>query len=124
MNQRLANNGSLGVKKAEYDENGVLITEGENSKIELGVLMTGEWENKLMENIVMNNKLVLYSDFLNSFLNVDFDWEMRLKLIVNKYVKANIMTHILYDDDVKDKDTGAPKIQFKQLLGVGVVYTF
>ena len=59
-----------------------------------------------------------------SFLNVDFDWEMKLQLIVNKYVKAKIATHIIYDDDVKDKETGTPKIQLKQLLGVGVTYSF
>lgn len=124
LNQRLANQGSFGVKKAEYDENGVLIREGENSKIEFGTLLTGEWENQLMQNVIMNNKLILYSDFLNSFLNIDFDWEMKLQLIVNKFIKANIGTHIIYDDDVKDKETGTPKIQLKQLLGVGVVYTF
>ena len=124
FNQRLANQGSFGVEKAKYDENGVLIKEGENSKIEFGTLLTGEWEHKLMENVLMNNKLILYSDFLNSFLNIDFDWEMRMQLIVNKFVKANIGTHIIYDDDVKDKESGTPKIQLKQLLGVGVVYSF
>jgi hypothetical protein len=123
-NQRLSNQGSFGVKKAEYDQNGVLIREGENSKIEFGTLLTGEWEHEIMENIIMNNKLILYSDFLNSFLNVDFDWEMNLQLIVNKYVKAKIGTHLIYDDDVKDEETGTAKIQLKQLLGVGVVYSF
>lgn len=123
-NQRLANQGSFGVKKAQYDENGVLIEEGENSKIEIGILLTGEWEHTLMDNIIMNNKLILYTDFLNSFMNVDFDWEMKLELIVNKYVKSTIGTHLVYDDDVKDEKSGTPKIQLKQLLGVGVVYTF
>ena len=124
LNQRLANDGAFGVKKAEYDEDGNIITEGENSKIEFGTLLTGEWEHQLMENIMMNNKLILYSDFLNSFGNIDFDWELKLQLKVNKHVKANIGTHIIYDDDVVDKETNTPKIQLKQLLGVGMFYDF
>ncbi len=122
--QRLADQGSFGVRKAEYDTDGELVKDGENSKIEFGTLLTGEWEHEIMENIIMNNKLILYSDFINSFLNVDFDWEMNLQLVVNKYVKAKIGTHLIYDDDVKDEETGTAKIQLKQLLGVGVVYSF
>jgi hypothetical protein len=41
LDQRLANQGAFGVKKALYDENGNLILEGEKSKIELGFLLTG-----------------------------------------------------------------------------------
>jgi hypothetical protein len=41
LDQRLANQGALVLKKALYDENGNLILEGEKSKIELGFLLTG-----------------------------------------------------------------------------------
>jgi hypothetical protein len=123
FNQRLANSGAFGVEKAVY-ENDVLIEEGRNSKVEFGTLLTGESKHNIMENIIMKNKLVLYSDYLNKYGNIDFDWELRFDLKVNKYVKANIGTHILYDDDVKDKEADSPKIQLKQLLGVGLSYSF
>lgn len=124
LNQRLANDGAFGVKKAQYDADGNLIKEGENAKIEFGTLLTGEWDHQLMENIHMNNKLILYSDFLNSFGNIDFDWELKIQLKVNKYVKANVGTHVIYDDDVIDKESNTPKVQLKQLLGVGLSYDF
>jgi len=126
-NQRLANRGSFGVQKAIYEgegENRKLVQEGKNSKIEFGSLFTGEWEHKIMDNILMKNKLSLYSDYLNKYGNIDFDWALRFDLKVNKYVKANIGTHILYDDDVKDKETDSPKIKLKQLLGIGLTYSF
>ncbi|MFC2109571.1 DUF3078 domain-containing protein [Bacteroidota bacterium] len=123
FNQRLANSGAFGVDKAIY-ENDVLVKEGRNSKIEFGTLFTGEWTKDIMENIIMNNKLGLYSDYLNKYGNIDLDWELRFDLKVNKYVKANVGTHILYDDDVKDKETSSPKVQLKQLLGVGLTYSF
>ncbi|WP_152285878.1 DUF3078 domain-containing protein [Flavicella marina] len=100
------------------------VVPGERAKVEFGVLTTGEWNRILMKNVVMNNKLILYSDYLNNFTNIDVDWELKINLIVNKFVKANIGTHLVYDDDVKNKETGSPEIQLKQLLGVGIVYTF
>lgn len=100
------------------------VEKGDKSKVEFGILTTGEWKHDLMENIVMNNKLILYTDYLNDFSNIDVDWELKLQLIVNKFVKANIATHLVFDDDVVSPETGKPEIQLKQLLGVGVVYTF
>jgi hypothetical protein len=123
LNQRLANNGAFGVEKAVYKD-GLLVEEGANSKIEFGTLLSGEWRHEIMENILMNNKLILYSDYLNKYGNIDFDWELTFDLKVNKHINANIGTHLLYDDDVKEKDSERPKIQLKQLLGVGLTYAF
>ena len=51
--------------------------------------------------------------------------------MVNQYVKANIGTRILYDDDIKNKTeidgvevNEGPKTQLKQVLGVGITYAF
>jgi hypothetical protein len=51
--------------------------------------------------------------------------------VVNEYVKTNIGLHIIYDDDIKAKEdingeqfTVGPKLQLKQVLGVGIVYNF
>ncbi|MBL4939436.1 MAG: DUF3078 domain-containing protein [Lutibacter sp.] len=133
FNQTLANEGSFGVSPAIYDELGNLISEGENLKMEFGTLIIGEWETQVMENIKMANKLILYSDYLNNYGNIDVNWELNFDLTINKYVTANIGTHIIFDDDVKHKedinndgelDILGPKIQIKQLLGIGLNYTF
>lgn len=134
LDQELADKGSFGVQKAILDTNGNVLKEGENRVIELGFLINNTWETTVAKNIAMNNRISLYSDYLNSFGNVDVDWELTLKLVVNKYINANIGTHIIYDDDilfdaVKDAngivvDQGVQRIQFKQLLGVGVAYDF
>ena len=56
---------------------------------------------------------------------------MQLDLVVNQYVKANIGTHLLYDDDVKNIEkindvqvVSGAKVQLKQSLGIGMVYNF
>jgi hypothetical protein len=58
-------------------------------------------------------------------------WEFKLDLTVNDFVKANIGTYLLYDDNIKNKIekggvqiTEGPRVQFKQTLGVGLVFSF
>ncbi len=131
LDQRLANQGAFGVEKAVYDSNGVLIREGEQSKIELGFLVTSHLKREIFKNINFENRLNLYSDYINKFGNIDVDWQMQFDLIVNQYVKANVGVHLIYDDDIKAKEeingeqiTLGPKVQLKQIIGVGLVYDF
>lgn len=134
LDQDLADKGAFGVEKAVLDEDGNVIKQGENVFLEVGFLITNNWETQLMENIGLKHRLNLYSDYLRSFGNIDVDWELNINLQVNKYIVTNLGTHIIYDDDilfdaVKDDagvviDEGRPKLQFKQVLGVGVAYNF
>ncbi|MCG9794091.1 DUF3078 domain-containing protein [Flavobacterium algicola] len=130
-NQRLADKGSFGVPKAIYDEDGNLVKHGEKVKSELGTLITAYHKQKVAKNITLENRLSLYSDYINKYGNVDIDYELAFDLVVNQYVKTNIGMHIIYDDDIKAKDeingeqvTVGPKTQLKQVLGVGMTYSF
>jgi len=131
LDQTLANQGAFGVKKATYDADGNLLTKGEMSRLELGFLVSSQFKKEIYKNIVWENRISLYSDYINKFGNIDIDWEFKFDFIVNEYVKANIGSHIIYDDDIKTKReidgeqvTIGPRIQLKQMLGVGVVYDF
>ena len=131
LNQRLANQGAFGVTKAVYDADGNLISEGSRSKTELGFLVTTHYKTEILKNINLENRLSLYSDYINKFGNIDVDWQLQLDLVVNKYVRANIGSHLLYDDDIKATEEidgiqtkVGPKIQLKQMLGIGVEYSF
>ena len=134
LDQELANKGAFGVKKAILDTNGNVVQPGENHFIELGFLITNIWETQIAKNVGLRSDLSLYTDYLSSFGNVDIDWELNLDMKVNKYITTNIGTHFIYDDDILfDRqvdangivtDPGKPKLQFKQLLGVGITYEF
>ena len=74
---------------------------------------------------------MVYTDYLHNFGNIDIDWQLQLEMKVNNYIKATLGGHLIYDDDIKNKRdidgvqiTEGPKVQIKQLLGVGVVYSF
>jgi len=131
LDQELANNGAFGMTKATYDSAGNLITHGEKSRTEIGFLATNHYKKEVWKNITMENRLSLYSDYINNFGNIDVEWRLQFDLVVNQYVKANIGTHLIYDDDVKtteevngQKVESGAKVQLKQGLGVGLVYNF
>ncbi|WP_255554066.1 DUF3078 domain-containing protein [Mesonia aestuariivivens] len=129
LDQELANNGSFGVEPAIYDEDGNLIKEGRNTRTELGILITNEYNIQLFENIGLTNKLSLYTDYINKFGNIDVNWELNFNFKVNEFVLAKLGSHLKYDDDIKMQQEnadgelvdGGPKVQWKQQLGIGVI---
>lgn len=123
--QRLADLGSFGVKKAEYDELGNLVKHGEKSLFGFGGTIKMVYKTILMENIAMESRLTLFSDYLNDPQNIDVNFETQLIFKVNKYISANISANLVYDDNVTitDKDgKSGPRTQFKEVLGLGLSY--
>tara|TARA_B100001167_G_scaffold31651_1_gene17206 strand:+ start:22434 stop:23429 length:996 start_codon:yes stop_codon:yes gene_type:complete len=132
LDQRLANNGAFGVEPAVKDADGNIIKEGENVNSELGILLQSIWKARLMENINFTNSVNLYTDYLNSFGNIDIDWELNLNFKVNSFVLAKLGSHLRYDNDIKitetdvdgDKMVTGARVQWKQQLGIGVIVDF
>lgn len=128
----LADAGAFGVDPAEYDEvTGQKIRDGERVRYEFGGYLKLAWKVQIMENITYSTKLDLFSNYLNNPLNIDVNWENKLKMTVNRYINVSITTHLIYDDDVvigvdTDGDDTAdrfgPRTQFKEVLAIGFTY--
>ncbi len=106
---------------------------GKNSRTELGFFTETSWEKKVMKNVVMTNRLGLYTDYLNDFGNIDVDWVLDFKLTVNKWIKANLGAQLVYDNDIKYKEdtngdgtleTFGARVQLKQVFNMGFTYSF
>ncbi|MFY8187702.1 MAG: DUF3078 domain-containing protein [Flavobacterium sp.] len=131
LNQRLANQGAFGVRGATFDEFGNILSEGRRNRTEMGVLINNYWKKEVYKNIVYESRLILFADYINRVGNIDIDWQSQLDMQVNDFVKANITLQMIYDDDTKAKKeidgeqvTVGPRLQLKQVLGIGVVYEF
>lgn len=126
--QDLADNGAFGVTKAVKDADGNIIKKGENINSEFGTLLRLEYKTRLMKNVNFSVKSSFYSDYLNKFGNVDSDIMLNIDMKVNQYIHSRISSHLLYDDDTSivenDGTQTGPKVQLKQILGVGVTYVF
>ena len=67
------------------------------------------------------------ADYLHKPLNIDVNWEVQVNMIINKWFSTTLTTNLMYDDDVKiaQKDgTKGSRVQFKEILGVGVQFNF
>jgi hypothetical protein len=137
--QALANQGAYGVEKATYDSQGHLLSEGQRSRSEFGgylrlIYTRNDFKSEFLKNLSFTTKLDLFSNYLHHPQNIDASWENILAMKVNKYIVVTFNTHLIYDDDIKTgTDTnndgkmdkfGGPKIQFKEILGVGLSYKF
>lgn len=129
----LADAGAYGVDAAEYDALGKKISDGKLIRSEYGGYLRALLKKDVMENVNLQTKLELFSNYSENFGNIDVNWEVLIGLKVNKYISATISTQLLYDDDVDiavdSNDDGivdkvGPRVQFKEVLGVGLNVKF
>ncbi|MHC1704495.1 MAG: DUF3078 domain-containing protein [Tenuifilaceae bacterium] len=113
---------------------------GDKSKSEFGgyvrmIYSKNNFKSEFMKNLTFTTKIDLFSNYIKDPQNVVINWEAMIALKINKYISVNINTQLIYDDKIKigndsDKDgiiqeyEKKPRIQFKELLGVGFSYKF
>lgn len=101
---------------------------GEKFKIEMGAYLKGRIEQEVMENVKIVSSVDFFTSYDDQFGNVDINWDVLVSMKINKFLSATLNTTLKYDNDVKRVDSegnrhGA-KIQFKEVLGVGLAYNF
>ena len=90
----------------------------ETSRFEFGAAIGGYGKFTLSKNVVMENVLNLYSNYLEDLKNVDIDYTISLVMSVNKWITANIAFQAIYDDNA------VKGFQIREALGVGLTYGF
>jgi len=129
--QILADSGAFGVEPAELDPNGLKLKDGQNMRSELGTFLKGYFKKDFVENVNLESKLELFTSYRGNFGNIDVNWENILILKVNNWLSTNLIMQLIYDDDIdlpifneNDMQIGAgPRLQFRQIFGVGLNIT-
>lgn len=91
---------------------------GKTSNFSMGFNLSGYLKFKLMKDLTMENIIALYADYLDNPQNVDVNYQMNLYVSLNKYLSMNLTLHTISDTNASSR------IQFRELFGVGVNYTF
>ncbi|MBN1252368.1 MAG: DUF3078 domain-containing protein [Bacteroidales bacterium] len=101
---------------------------GETVRYEFGGTLKAAYSKDIFKNVNLISKLELFSNYNENLGNIDVDLQMLITLKVNKFLSTNISMHMIYDDDIKNtNDEGnitGPKLQFKEIFGVGITYKF
>lgn len=87
-------------------------------RFELGPSVSVYYKEELFDNIVFENVLNLYSNYIENFKNVDIDYTLNVSLEVNKFITTNLALQFIYDDDT------VRGLQVRQVLGIGLKYAF
>ena len=101
---------------------------GDHFKIEAGAFLKARAELPVMENVNLITTADFFTPYNKDFGNVDVNWDVLISMKINKVLSATLNMTLKYDNDVKTfNDEGVergPKVQFKEILGVGLAYNF
>lgn len=101
---------------------------GDHFKMEAGVLVKARAELPLMQNVNMITTADIFTPYSKYFGYLDINWDVLISMKINKVLSATINTTLKYDNDVKTFDDNGvkrgAKVQFKEVLGIGLAYNF
>lgn len=94
------------------------VLQGDSSRFEFGASISANYKFSVMANVTIENRLNLYSNYLENPQNVDIDYQMNLVMKINKYLSANVALRTIYDDN------SIQAVQVSEVFGIGVNYGF
>ena len=101
---------------------------GDHFKIEGGAFVKARAELPVMENVNLITTADFFTPYSKDFGNIDVNWDVLINMKINKVLSATINTTLKYDNDVKTFDDNGvkkgAKVQFKEVLGIGLAYNF
>lgn len=85
---------------------------------QLGAYVGGRYKVKLMENILLDNRFGVFTNYLKNPQNLVIAYSGILDMKVNKFISTQVTADLFYDDNQ------IGKLQLKETLGVGLTYKF
>lgn len=120
---------------SNYDQTRFGVGIDEKIKKEIGAYIKTVSVLKIGKNIVLENKVNFFTNYIDNPQNIDIDWEATLNFQLNEYIKFSLNGHAIYDDDVEipvyeeidgiKTKTGITKnLQWKEIFSIGFIYKF
>jgi len=101
---------------------------GESFRAEMGASARVGLNFEIMKNVTLNTSADFFSNLLSNPGNIDISWKALIDMKINEFLSANITMNLLYDDDINYIDaeglTNGPRVQFKEVLAVGISLKF
>ncbi|MDR1739741.1 MAG: DUF3078 domain-containing protein [Bacteroidales bacterium] len=102
---------------------------GDKILAELGFSAKASVNATICKNVTLQSALSLFTPYSKEdFGNFVVDWNVLLLMKVNSFLSATVNTNLKYDDKVRHVDADGsitgPKVQFKEMITVGLVYAF
>jgi hypothetical protein len=100
---------------------------GKKTKFHTGMDLTLALTKELVKNVSVTTTLGLFSRY-EDLAVVDVNWDLLLWFKINEFLTASISTQLIYNQDIEfanpDGSTYGSAVQFKEVLGIGLTYSF
>ena len=93
------------------------VSKGNSHLFELGASVSGFYKFEVLENIFIENRLALYTDYLGKPKNIDLDYSLTATMKVNEYISTQLEVQLVYDDNA------VKNLQSREVFGVGLSLT-
>ena len=114
------------------------VTPGNNVRFEFGAYLRARLQKDLTKNVSVVSNLQLFNNYSDPIkpqrANIDVNWENLILIKANKWLTTSIFTNLIYDNDVqvpvtrfvngKEVIGTGPRMQFKEVLGIGLSVKF
>jgi hypothetical protein len=134
LDEDIANAGTYGNEAAVFDDNGVVLTPGQQIRSEFGASMVALFNMNLADNISNSGRLTLFNNFTDPVKenrgNVDVNFVNTLSVQATKWLTLSLYLEMIYDHDIaipifdeNDVQIGdGPRTQLKEIFGIGLSY--
>lgn len=105
-------------RKLQKKNNYGLKHDGDCVYMELGAMTSAKYKLVVMKNVVWNNSLSLFTNYLSHTERVDVNFGSVVDMKVNDHISTKLTFDMIYDhDQIK-------RVQTRQTFGIGVSYGF
>jgi hypothetical protein len=105
-------------KKLQKKDNYGLKHDGDYMFMELGAMVNAKYKVEIMKNVVWDNSLSLFSNYLSHAERVDVNFGSIIDMKVNNHISTKLTFDLIYDhDQIK-------RVQTRQTFGIGLSYGF
>jgi hypothetical protein len=114
INDTLSKQGDLGLNP------------GQKVGQEFGVFLRATLKKDIFKNVNVSTILDLNTDNYTNFGVIDINWDFLLTGTINTWLTVSLIMQLIYDDDVtimnEPGQALGPRIQFDEILGLGLTY--
>jgi len=105
------------------------IDAGKKVKPQLGSIFKVNVDYTFFEDkVTLKSVLDLFTAYDDSFGKIDVNWDVLIGYNLTKLLTLTFQSTLKYDDDIKTADSDGnirgAKVQFKEMLGLGISYKF
>ena len=101
---------------------------------EFGALMNIFFQKNIHKNVNLLSRLSLFNNYTDSNKpnrkNIDVNFESMINARINRFITASLFINAIYDNDIQisldenDLTKVGPRLQFKEVFGIGLSYKF